>query len=108
MNSAVVTLIVVGVVVIIAVVAWLLYKANFKAKEIKIKTGVADFTLDRKPGTETPNTAPAAPRTEATQEAIDRGRIEGASIKAPAESGARLSQKAEGESSITNSTIELK
>lgn len=110
MNSTVVLLIVVGVAAIIAAVAWLLYKANFRAKEIKVKTPVAEFTLDRKPGAE-PSKAEhpaAAPRAEVTQKATGGAEMKGNTVKAPAASGARINQQADGnETKMNNNKIEL-
>jgi hypothetical protein len=107
MNSTTITIIVVGIVVGIVVIAWLLYKAGFKVKEVTAKAGLLEAKMERATGV-TQNAEAPIPRTEATQEATDGGRIEGSTIKGPADSGASLKQKAEGDgSSISDSTIEL-
>ena len=107
MNLTAVTLVIVSIIIIIAVIAWLLYKANFKPKEITVKAGVVEAKMERDTGVN-PKAETSTPRTEATQEATAGGRIKDATINAPAESGARLKQKAEGDgSSITGSNIEL-
>lgn len=106
MNSATITIIVVGIVVVV-VIAWLLYKAGFKVKEVTAKAGPLEAKMERDTGVNSRTEMPTS-RTEATQEAMDGGRIKDSTIKAPAESGAKLKQKAEGdESSITGSSIEL-
>lgn len=108
MNPTVITLTVVGIIIIIAAIAWFLYKANFRAKEITMKVGPLEAKMERESKTD-PKTGIEKQHTEASQEATDGGRIKDTTIKAPAESGAKLKQKAEGEgSSITNSGIELK
>ncbi len=108
MDSIVVTLIVIGLTIgVIAVIAWLLYKANFKAKEIKIKTGVVEATLERESEPD-PKPSPPKPQTQASQEATEGGRIEKSTIEAPAASGASLKQKAKGkDSQIKDSGIKL-
>jgi hypothetical protein len=107
MNLAAVILVSVSIIAIIIVIAWLLYKANSRAKEITVKAGVFEAKMERDIGIN-PKAGPPTPHTQATQEAIAGGRIEDATIKAPADSGATAKQKAEGEgSSITGSDIEL-
>jgi hypothetical protein len=107
MNLAAVILGSVLIIVAIAVIAWLLYKAKFRAKEITVKAGVFEAKMERDTGAK-PKADKPTPHTQATQEATAGGRIEDATIKAPADSGATAKQKAEGEeSSITGSHIDL-
>jgi hypothetical protein len=107
MNPTAVALTIMVVAVVIAVIAWLIYKAGFKPKEITVKTGLVEAKMERETGSDAKPETPR-PRTEATQEALEKGRIKDSKIKAPAESGAKLKQKAEGEgSSIAGSDIEL-
>ena len=107
MNFATVALIVVGVVAVIAVITWLLYKAGFKVKEVTAKAGPLEAKMERDIGPDSKTETPTQ-RIEAIQEAFQGGRIKASTIKAPANSGASLKQKAEGEkSSITDSEIDL-
>lgn len=108
MSPTTVTLIVIVVIIIVAIVAWFVYKAGFKAKEITVKTGLMEAKLERSsPAAEKPEVPTI--RTEAAQEALQGGKIKDSNIKAPADSGAKLRQRAENEgSSITGSDIELK
>jgi hypothetical protein len=105
------TITVIAVIVVIAVIAWLLYKAGFKPKEITVKAGPLEAKMERSPaaaGTATEKQDTPKARTEATQEALQGAHIDNSTITAPADSGAKLKQKAEGEgSSITGSTIQL-
>ena len=56
MNSATVTLIVIGVVVIIAVIAWLCYKAGFKVKEVAAKAVPLEVKMERATGDQSRDT----------------------------------------------------
>ena len=107
MNPTAITLIVIGVIVVVAAVAWILYRLGFKAKEITVKAGPVEAKMEREADTPDKPTLPK-PRTEATQEAVQGGRIKDSNIRAPADSGAKLKQKAAGEgSSISDSDIQL-
>jgi hypothetical protein len=110
MNTATVILIGVALLAIIAAIAWGLYKAGFTVDELTAKLGLVEAKMKRTPGPATPPTEPPpAPRTEAAQEATGGARLKNATMKAPADSGAKLSQQAkDAGSSITDSTIELK
>lgn len=105
-TATIVLLVTVVVLVIIAVVAWLLYKSGFTVREVTAKAGPIEAKMERDPG---PKAKAAPPRTEASQDALQGGQINDSNIKAPADSGATLRQKAEGKDSrITGSDIELK
>lgn len=115
MNStAIILLVIVVVLVIAAVIAWLLVKSGFTVKEMTAKLPFFEVKADRDPIAATPpqpaaSAPPAPPRTEASQDALRGGQIKDSNIKAPADAGARLRQKAEGKDSrITGSDIELK
>ena len=98
----IVLLILVGIV-IVAIIAWLIYKAGFRVGEITLKTCLLEAKMKRKPTGERRAASQARqqapPRTEATQEASAGGQIIDTTITAPADSGAKLKQTAEGEGS---------
>jgi len=109
MDSTTVILIVVGIIVLIAIIAWLLYKAGFKVKEVTAKAGPLEAKMER-PGTSNPAKAGGTPagRTEVSQKAGDGGVIRKSGISAPAQSNARVDQQSKGEGSrIDDSPIEL-
>lgn len=112
-NSLLVWIIVIAIVVV-PLIAWLLYKAGFKVKKVKLKAPWIEADMEREtekdPGDKTEPVKPASSRmrTEAAQEALDGGVIEDSNIKGSADSGAKLKQKASGEGSkITGSDITL-
>lgn len=112
MNPTTIILIVITLLVVIGLLAWLVYKAGFRATEMTVKAGLVETKMERTPGDKpaaADDTAPPAPRTEASQEALDGGQIDESTIRAPADSGAKLQQKAKGpDSRISGGEIELR
>lgn len=108
MNATLLILAGIILLVVIATIAWLLYRANFRPKEITVKTGILEAKMERE------NETPPKPevikrRTEASQTVSDGAQIIDSNIKAPAQSGAKLKQDAKGKGSeISGSDIELK
>ena len=108
MNPDTIALIVIAAVVIVAVVAWILYKLGFRVKELTAKAGPLEAKMQRDQDTAKKAGTPLH-RTEAAQDAVDGGQIKDSHIRAPADAAAKLTQKAAGPgSSITGSDIELK
>lgn len=98
----------IAVVIIIAIIAWLLFKAGFKPKELTVKAGPVEAKMERDTGAAPPPATAHPPRAEARQQASDGGQIDNSNITLPADSGAKASQKAEGTgSSISNSDIKI-
>jgi hypothetical protein len=107
MNPTVVLALVLGVV-IIAVVAYMLFRAGFRVDKIKAKLPMMEMEASR-----TTTTAETSPdKTEASpkirQQASEGGVITESGITAPADSDAEIDQKAKGEKSkIDDSPIKL-
>jgi hypothetical protein len=111
MNSVTVTSIVVGVVVaiaVVAVIAWLLYKAGFKVKEVTAKAGPLEAKMERPTGEDAAKAGTQTSRIEVSQKAGEGGVIHKSGISAPAQSNADIDQQSTGEGSrIDDSPIEL-
>lgn len=111
MTPTMIALTILVVLIVTAVIAFALYKAGFRTTKWKVKTGLFEADLERTSGdrenaAEPPQAVPF--RTEASQEAGDGGVIRKGRLSAPAESGARLGQKATGQGSrIDDSEIKL-
>ncbi|RLC98655.1 MAG: hypothetical protein DRI77_04535 [Chloroflexi bacterium] len=110
MNSVAVVLIVVGfiIVVIVAVVAWLLYKAGFKVTEVTTKTGPLEAKMKRNPDEKPSKAESPTSRVEVYQKAGRGGVICESGISAPGQSNARIEQHSNGKGSrIDDSPIKL-
>ncbi len=109
MNSVAVVSIVVGIIVIVvAIIAWLLYKAGFKVKEIKAKAGPLEATMKRKPDEKPSKAKGPTSRVEVSQEASGGGVIRESGISAPGQSNAQIKQHSNGKRSrIDDSPIKL-
>jgi hypothetical protein len=110
MSPTLITVLVLGVLIIIAAIAFALYKAGFRPTEINVKTGPLEAKMERTPAQpsdkETPPAEPAVP-VPFSQEAISGSVIRKTSIKAPADSPASASQKAEDDSLLDDVHIKL-
>ena len=106
-------LILIGLVVLIAVIAWAIHKAGFRATKMTVKTGLVEAEMERTPGKTTPVATPPEqppPPTgpQVQQRATDGGAIIDSGITAPADSVADIDQQAKGEGSqIDDSPINL-
>ena len=108
MNFATVTLIVVGVVVVIAVIVWLLNKAGFKVKEVTAKAGPLEAKMERATGEDVSKAGTPTSRIEVSQKAGEGGVIRKSGISAPTQSNAQIDQQSKGEGScIDDSPIKL-
>lgn len=113
MSPTLITVLVLGVLIIIAAIAFALYKAGFRPTEIKVKTGPVEAKMERtsvQPSGSDKETLPAEPAAPAqfSQEATSGGVIRKSGIETPADSPAGAAQKAEGEGSrVDDSQIKL-
>lgn len=105
-------LVLLGLVIIIALVTWGVYKAGFRTTKVKVKTGVLEAEMERTPS----RPAGVEPQTEASppigpkihQRASDGGVISQSGITTPANAAAEIDQQAKGpESKIDDSPIKL-
>lgn len=105
--------IVVLIILIVAGLAFALYKAGFRTTKWKLKLPLFEADVERTPTGRTAGTAAESPkvstsRTEASQKASNGGVIHKGRITAPAESGAKLGQEAKGQGSrVDDSEIKL-
>jgi hypothetical protein len=101
MDSSLITLLVIVVLLVIAGLAYAVYKAGFRAKKVTVKTPVFEAEMERKATDDSPaaptSTQPAP--AQFTQQATDGGVITKARIQAPADTSTSAHQKAEGEGS---------
>ncbi|MCI5222343.1 MAG: hypothetical protein D3924_06645 [Candidatus Electrothrix sp. AR4] len=107
MNSTISVVVSAVVLLFVILILYLLRKANFRIKEVKLKGGPLEAVME--PESEQEAATPVQKlRTEAVQDAVDGGKISEGSLKAPADSKAKLTQGAKGAgSSVTKSSIEL-
>jgi len=99
MSLPIIIALILVVLLIIAALAFALYKAQFRVKEITAKAGPLEMKMERAPATNSAQeTSPAGPALAAqfSQEATDGGVIEKATIEASADAPASATQKAEG------------
>ena len=99
-------------IVLIAGMAWLLYKLKFRFTEFKVKPPFFELIMKREPH-KTPSELQPITRennsSSATQEASFGGVIADSTIELPADAEAKARQKAKGEKSqIKNSHIKMK
>lgn len=102
-------LVVIAIVVVIALIAFALYKAGFSVDKIKAKLPMFEMEASRKKdeATQTDNAAPAA-GPKISQRAEDGGVISGSGISAPADAAADIDQQAKDrKSKIDDSPINL-
>ena len=106
MSPTVITVLVLGVL-IIAAIAFALYKAGFTLDKLKVKLGMVEVEASRKPTPDAKEAAPpAGPKIH--QRATEGGGIEKSGITAPADSAAEIDQQAKGKGSkIDDSPIKL-
>jgi hypothetical protein len=104
-------LVLLGLALLIAVIAWGIYKTGFRATKMTVKTGLLEAEMERAPGDPTAATQPAPPPPagpKVRQRAGDGGAITASGISAPADSAADIDQQAKGEGSqIDDSPINL-
>ena len=105
MNDLTVILIAFFVVLALSLI---LYLVGFRWKKLKIKWGFGEAELEREPAGTGKSSATPAPSTTVRQEAAEGGMIQDSPIKAPAASGAQVTQEATGDKSrIKGSGITL-
>jgi hypothetical protein len=108
MKSTTIIILTVIVLLVIGGVAFLLYKANFRATKLKVKTPLIEADLERKSSEPSTATGQTPARTIARQTATEGGVIRKSTIEAPAAAGADLSQEAKGAGSrVDDSEIKL-
>jgi hypothetical protein len=114
-NPTLISVLVAGIIIVIAAIAFALYKAGFRVDKLKVKLGLVEAEASRKksetpPDKTTSDTKETAKPvgTSVRQQATDGGVIKRSGITAPAESAAKIDQHAKGEKSrIDESPIEL-
>jgi len=107
MNPTLIAVLVLGTLIIIAAIAFGLYKLGFTVNKVKAKLPVVEIeaSRDKPPPAEA---SPAQTGPEIRQRAKDGGVITGSGITAPADSAAEIDQQAAGEKSkIDDSPIKL-
>ncbi len=111
-QTTIVVLVLVGLIIIIALIAWGIYKAGFRATKVTVKTGVLEAEMERPPsqpegvGLQAEPGPPTGPKIH--QRASDGGAITQSGITAPANAAAEIDQQAKGpESKIDDSPIKL-
>lgn len=110
-QTTIIPLVLIGLALLIAVIAWGIYKAGFRATRMKVKTGLLEAEMERTPGQPLPTADPAPPPPagpKVRQRAGAGGAITDSGITAPAASAADIDQEAKGEGSrIDDSPINL-
>jgi len=108
MNFATVTLIVVGVIVVVAVIVWLLNRAGFKVKEVTAKAGPLEAKMERAIGEDVCKPGTPTSRIEISQKAGEGGVIRKSGISAPTQSNVQINQQSKGKGNrIDDSPIKL-
>jgi hypothetical protein len=100
-------LLIILLIIAVAAIAFALFKLGFSVDKLKLKLGIIEAEASReKPAVGKQPTASIGPKID--QQALQGGKISQSGIKAPAESSARIKQRAEGEKSeIDESPIEI-
>jgi hypothetical protein len=109
MSPTLITVLVLGVLIIIAVIAFALYKTGFTLDKLKVKLGMVEAEASRKPKT-IPDTKEAAlpTGTKIRRRVTEGGSIKKSGITAPADSAAEIDEQAKGKKSkIDDSPIKL-
>jgi hypothetical protein len=110
MSPTLIAVLILGALIIV-VIAFALYKAGFRPTEITVKTGPVEAkmkrTLAQSGESEAATSAKPATPIQFSQEAINSSEIRKSSIKAPADSSASASQKAEDDSRLDDAHIKL-
>jgi hypothetical protein len=107
MSPIVIVALVLGVV-IIAVVAYMLFRAGFRVDKIKAKLPIMEMEASRTPTTAETSVDETEASLKIRQQASEGGVITESGITAPADSDAEIDQKAKGEKSkIDDSPIKL-
>jgi hypothetical protein len=106
MSLTLIIVLVLGVVIIIAGAAFVLYKAGFSVDKIRAKFGPVEVEASRTKPPTTPATKEVGPSIH--QQAEEGGVITESGITAPANSIAEIEQRAKGQKSkIDDSPIKL-
>jgi hypothetical protein len=107
MSQTLITILVLGALVIIAAVAFVLYKAGFTVNTIKAKLPMVEVEASREKSIlDKKATSPSGSKIR--QRAEEGGVIKKSGITAPAGSAAEIDQQAKGEKSkIDDSSIKL-
>lgn len=108
MSPTLITVLVLGVLIIIAAIAFALYKAGFTLDKLKVKLGMVEVEASRdKPTPDAKEAAPPA-RPRIRVRATEGGGIKKSGITAPADSATEIDQQAKGEASrIDDSPIKI-
>lgn len=108
MSPTLIAVLILAVLIIIAVIAFALYKAGFTLDKLKVKLGMVEAEASRGDKSR-PDKKPAPPiGPKIRQQAKEGGVITESGIAAPADSAAEIDQQAQGEKSkIDDSPIKL-
>ncbi|MBN1991390.1 MAG: hypothetical protein JW953_01710 [Anaerolineae bacterium] len=103
--TLIIIMVVALLIILIAGVAWLVYRAGFRVTGAKVKTPVLEADLARPPAGVSTAPAPAGPVI--TQKAGEAGKITKSGISAPADAAAHIEQQATDKGQINDSPINL-
>lgn len=110
MNPTLIAILVLGIIIVVAAIAFALYKIGFSVDKLKVKLGLVEVEASREKLKTTPDAkVPARPAgMRIRQQATEGGIIKKSGITAPADSAAKVDQQAKGEKSkIDDSPIKL-
>lgn len=96
------------VLVAIIALALIVYRLGFRLKKLILKLPLVDAEMERQPSDAAQAPAPAVASSAIDQQATQGGVIRRSPIRAPADSGAQVTQRADGDKSrIDDSGITL-